>query len=96
LCLDLAGDAVLLLRVNHLKAPLTASGAISWPAVTRLRVLKSRCTEGLMSSLTTSDRFCQGGRALFDARQSSARAKRRFVICTTMPEPPLLALRRPG
>ena len=49
LCIDLAPGAVLVLRANHLKPPRTASGAISWAEVTRLKVMSIGTVDGQSS-----------------------------------------------
>ncbi|MDX2307991.1 MAG: hypothetical protein NW216_07130 [Hyphomicrobium sp.] len=49
LCIDLAGEAVLLLRANHLKPPRNASGAISWVEVTRLKIMSIGTVDGQSS-----------------------------------------------
>lgn len=49
LCIDLAGGSVLLLRANHLKPPRTASGAIIWFEVTRLKVMSIGTVDGQSS-----------------------------------------------
>jgi hypothetical protein len=49
LCIDLAENSVLLLRVNHLKPPINSNGTISWLEVTRLKVLSIGTTDGQSS-----------------------------------------------
>jgi len=49
LCIDLAGETVLLLRANHLKPARNASGAISWAEVTRLKIMSIGTVDGQSS-----------------------------------------------
>lgn len=39
LCIDLADGYRVLLRANHLNLPRTSTGALSWPEITRLKVI---------------------------------------------------------